>query len=145
MRISDWSSDVCSSDLDPGEEEDSSVPFDLPPPPPPGSGRFSMALPEDLGGRPLPEVKKELRDANADLAMDLVRFTGLSHREVHGRLNRLAGVTRITESTADQLRHRDAHTESWLARLYGAAPRPQWVNADAGSGSTGQHRPPPPP
>src|SRR3546814_6413730 len=102
MRISDWSSDVCSSDLDPGEEEDSSVPFDLPPPPPPGSGRFSMALPEDLGGRPLPEVKKELRDANADLAMDLVRFTGLSHREVNGRLNRLAGVTRITEARSEE-------------------------------------------
>src|SRR3546814_654032 len=117
MRISDWSSDVCSSDLDPGEEEDSSVSFDLPPPPPPGSGRFSMALPEDLGGRPLPEVKKELRDANADLAMDLVRFTGLSHREVNGRLNRLAGVTRITEATLDQLRKRADQAERWLASL----------------------------
>ena len=46
--------------------------------------------PEDLGGRPLAEVKRELREANADLALHLVRFTGLSHREVNGRLNRLS-------------------------------------------------------
>src|SRR3546814_19484821 len=129
MRISDWSSDVCSSDLDPGEEEDSSVPFDLPPPPPPGSGRFSMALPEDLGGRPLPEVKKELRDANADLAMDLVRFTGLSHRQVNGRLTRLAAVTSITEATLDHLRHRADPAARCLASLSGAPPRPPWVHA----------------
>src|SRR3546814_14098676 len=77
---------------DPGEEEDSSVPFDLPPPPPPGSGRFSMALPEDIGGRPLPEVKKEPREDNAALDMELVRITGLSHREVNGRLNSLADL-----------------------------------------------------
>src|SRR3546814_147734 len=102
---------------DPGEEEDSSVPFDLPPPPPPGSGRFSMALPEDLGGRRSAENTSELQDANADLAMDLVRFTGLSHREVNGRLNRLAGVTRITEATLDQLRKRADQAERWLASL----------------------------
>src|SRR3546814_19690224 len=102
-----------------------------------------MALPEDLGGRPLPEVKKELRDANADLAMDLVRFTGLSHREVNGRLNRLAGVTRITEATLDQLRTRPHQAEPLLASLYGAAPRPLGVHEDAVcrcSGPIGPHQ-----
>src|SRR3546814_1102053 len=87
-----------------------------------------MALPEDLGGRPLPEVKKELPDANADLAMDLVRFTGLSHREVNGRLNRLAGVTRITEAPLDQLRKRADQAEHRLASPSAAAPRPLWVH-----------------
>jgi superfamily II DNA or RNA helicase len=99
------------------EDEDSSIPFDLPTPPPPGSGRYSIALPEDLGGRTLPEVKQELRAANADLAMDLVRFTGLSHREVNGRLNRLAGLQRITEASLDQLRKRADQAERWLASL----------------------------
>src|SRR3546814_16303326 len=94
-----------------------------------------MALPEDLGGRPLPEVKTELRDANADLAMDLVRFTGLSHREVNGRLNRLAGVTRITEATLDQLRKRADQADRWLASISGAAPRPRWVHEDVVCGS----------
>src|SRR3546814_20499718 len=94
---------------DPGEEEDSSVPFDLPPPPPPGSGRFSMALPEDLGGRPLPAVKKELRDANAALALDILRFTGLSPRTATGPLNRLARITRLTEAPPSHPPNRNPH------------------------------------
>ena len=107
--------DLAAHDL--SDDEDGSIPIDLPPLPPPGSGRYSMALAEDLGGRTLPEVKKELRDANADLAMDLVRFTGLSHREVNGRLNRLAGLSRITEATLDQLRRRADQAERWLSSL----------------------------
>ncbi|MDQ2651349.1 MAG: DEAD/DEAH box helicase [Actinomycetota bacterium] len=104
--------DDVDADLD-----DGSVPIDLPPPPPPGSGRFSLALPEDLGGRSLAEVKKELRDANADLALHLVRYTALSHREVNGRLNRLAGIERIDQATLDQLRRRADQAERWIAGL----------------------------
>jgi superfamily II DNA or RNA helicase len=100
-----------------GDDGDTGVPFDLPPPPPPGGGRYAVPLPEDLGGRPLPEVKAELRAANAELATELVRFTGLSHREVNGRLNRLAGLSRITEASLDQLRRRADQAERWLARL----------------------------
>jgi hypothetical protein len=76
-----------------------------------------MQLPEDLGGRPLAEVKKELRDANADLVLHLARFTGLSHREVNGRLNRLSGVQKVTEATLDDLRRRADHAEKWIASL----------------------------
>jgi superfamily II DNA or RNA helicase len=104
-------------DHDDDPDDDGSVPIDLPAPPPPGAGRFSAALPEDLGGRPLTEVKRELREANADLAMHLVRFTGMSHREVNGRLNRLAGVQRITEATLDQLRKRADQAERWISSL----------------------------
>ncbi len=99
------------------DEEDGSIPIELPTPPEPGAGRFSTVLPEDLGGRPLIEVKRELREANADLALHLVRFTGMTHREVNGRLNRLAGVQRITEATLDQLRRRADQAERWIAGL----------------------------
>lgn len=102
---------------DPADDEDSSVAVELPAPPPPGAGRFASPLPEDLGGRPLIEVKRELRAANADLALHLVRFTGMTHREVNGRLNRLAGVQRITEATLDQLRARADQAERWISSL----------------------------
>jgi hypothetical protein len=101
-----------------GEElDDGTVPIDLPPPPPPGAGRYSMALPEDLGGRSLAEVKRDLRTANADLAMHLVRFTALSHREVNGRLNRLVGIQRIDQASLDELRRRADQAERWIASL----------------------------
>ena len=97
--------------------DDGSVPLDLPLPPPPGAGRWSARLPEDLGGRPLAEVKKELREANADLVLHLTRFTGLSHREVNGRLNRLSGVQKVNEATIDELRKRADQAERWIASL----------------------------
>lgn len=99
------------------EDDDGSIPVDLPAPPEPGAGRFGTPLPDDLGGRPLTEVKRELREANADLALHLVRFTGMSHRDVNGRLNRLAGVQRITEATLDQLRKRADQAERWIQSL----------------------------
>jgi superfamily II DNA or RNA helicase len=104
-------------ELDDEDTDDGSVPMDLPSPPPPGSSRWAAPLPEDLGGRTLPEVKKELREVNADLALHLVRFTGLTHREVNGRLNRLAGLERITEATLDQLRKRADQAERWIKQL----------------------------
>ena len=109
--------DVAEVEDEGDDEDDGSVPVDLPSPPPPGAGKWSRALPEDFGGRSLPEVKKELREANADLAMHLVRFTGLTHREVNGRLNRLAGLERITEATLDQLRKRADQAERWIKSL----------------------------
>jgi superfamily II DNA or RNA helicase len=98
-------------------DDDGSVPIELPAPPEPGAGRYAAPLPADLGGRPLTEVKRELREVNADLALHLVRFTGKSHREVNGRLNRLAGVERITEATLEQLRRRADQAERWIASL----------------------------
>lgn len=106
--------DDIDDDLD---DEDGSVPIELPPPPQPGGSRWSNVLPEDLGGRPLTEVKRELRQANADLVLHLVRFTGMSHREVNGRLNRLAGVQKVTEATLDQLRRRADQAERWISSL----------------------------
>jgi hypothetical protein len=109
--------DALDAHVDADVDLDDGYAIELPAPPPPGAGRYTGGLPEDLAGRPLAEVKAELRAANADLARDLARYTGLSHREVNGRLNRLASVERIAEATVDQLRRRAAHAERWLGGL----------------------------
>ena len=96
---------------------DEDVPVELPSLPPPGAGRYGAGLPPELADRPLAEVKVELRSANADLAKELARCTGLSHREVNGRLNRLASVERVADATVDQLRRRAAQAERWMASL----------------------------
>ena len=98
-----------------GPEED--VPVELPSLPTPGTGRYGVGLPPELADRPLAEVKVELRSANADLAKELARCTGLSHREVNGRLNRLVSVERVADATVDQLRRRAAQAEQWMASL----------------------------
>src|SRR5690606_16142540 len=99
-----WDDDPALDAFD--EEDDTSVPIDLPPPPPPlgrsTGGTWSVA--DD--GRPMNEIKRELRVRNADLVAHLVRFTGLSHQEVNARLNREVSISRIAEATADQLRLR---------------------------------------
>jgi hypothetical protein len=41
----------------------------------------------------------------------------MTHREVNGRLNRLAGVQRITEATLEELRRRADQAERWIAAL----------------------------
>jgi hypothetical protein len=46
-----------------------------------------------------------------------VRFTGLTHREVNGRLNRLAGVSRVTEASIHDLRKRADQAERWISSL----------------------------
>lgn len=99
------------------DADDGSIPVDLPAPPRPGAGRHSVPVADDLGGRPLAEMKRELRAANADLGLHLVRYTGMSHREVNGRLNRLAGVRRVTDATVEQLRQRADHAERWIGSL----------------------------
>jgi superfamily II DNA or RNA helicase len=99
------------------DEDDGGVPIDLPAPPPIGASRFRGGLPPELADRPLAEVKRELRDANAELAKELARSTGLSHREVNGRLNRLASLERVSDATVDQLRRRAHQAERWMSSL----------------------------
>ncbi|MDQ6837493.1 MAG: hypothetical protein M3137_03910, partial [Actinomycetota bacterium] len=63
------------------------------------------------------ERKQRLRDANAELARDLVRRTGWPHPRVNAELNRLAGIRKVTEATVDQLEKRLRHAEKWHSRL----------------------------
>lgn len=63
------------------------------------------------------EQKEALRIKNADLARELVRYTGWTHAQVNGQLNRAIGITRIDEATAQQLERRAAEADRWLKRL----------------------------
>jgi superfamily II DNA or RNA helicase len=65
----------------------------------------------------LAEAKSKLRKDNAALVAHLVAVTGRSHREVNGELNRLAGVSKVTEATADQLQRRLVAGERWVRTL----------------------------
>lgn len=101
----------------PDQDGDQGIPMDLPNPPPPGAGRFTVGLPPELAHLPLSEVKQILRTSNADLARELARFTGKTHKDVNGQLNRLTGITRIADATVDQLCKRADHAEKWMAAL----------------------------
>ena len=108
--------DPALDDHDPDlDDHDGGVAVELPSPPPPAGN--VPDLPPEVAGRPLAEVKAGLREANARLAGELARFTGLPHREVNGRLNRLASVERIADATVDQLRRRADVAERWMASL----------------------------
>ncbi len=65
----------------------------------------------------LAEHKSKLRKENSDLVAHLVQVTGKSHREVNGELNRLAGVNKVTDATAEQLSRRIAVGEKWVKTL----------------------------
>jgi hypothetical protein len=62
------------------------------------------------------EEKARLREANATLARALVHRTGWPHAKVNAELNRMAGIRRITEATAEQLARRKLLAERWYAR-----------------------------
>jgi hypothetical protein len=84
-----------------------------PPPPLQGDRRETTAVegPRRLTRR---DEKQQLRHANAQLARQLVRRSGLTHAEVNAELNRQSGVRRVSEATADQLDRRLAAAERWL-------------------------------
>jgi hypothetical protein len=69
------------------------------------------------GTRSVGEIKAQLRDRNAELALRLVDRTGWSHGKVHRELNQLSGITAVGSATNDQLERRARHAEQWLARL----------------------------
>ena len=61
------------------------------------------------------EAKQRLRDANADVARELARHTGLTHAQVNGELNRRAGIQRVAQATLDQLERRLRMADRWMA------------------------------
>lgn len=63
------------------------------------------------------EKKDDLRTRNADVAKRLVDLTGWGHARIQGEMNRLAGVTKVSTATVDQLERRLRYSESWLRRL----------------------------
>ncbi len=63
------------------------------------------------------EKKDDLRTRNADVAKRLVDLTGWGHARIQGEMNRLAGVSKVSTATVDQLERRLRYSESWLRRL----------------------------
>jgi superfamily II DNA or RNA helicase len=89
------------------------------PPPLPGGGVARAVVDHDPSvpgqdNMTLRQRKVALRDANADLARELVRSTGWSHPQVNGELNRLAGIRKISEATLEQLERRLVVGRKWL-------------------------------
>jgi superfamily II DNA or RNA helicase len=60
------------------------------------------------------ESKQRLRDANADVARELARRTGLTHAQVNGELNRRAGIQRVAQATLGQLERRLHVADRWM-------------------------------
>jgi hypothetical protein len=81
--------------------------------PPPG-----LAAPAGVAdGQTRRQTKDVLRAANAAVARELARRTGLTHAQVNARLNREVGLQRIAEATVRQLEERLEHADRWLARV----------------------------
>jgi superfamily II DNA or RNA helicase len=97
------------ADLDPA------LILELPAPPLlPGGNRPAIGSAE--GSETLMEQKARLRASNTSLARDLARWTGMTHAQVNGELNRLVGLQRIGDATADQLDRRLTHARRWMAK-----------------------------
>ena len=80
-------------------------------PPPPLRADGTATVEEGLTRR---DVKQRLRDANADVARELTRRTGLTHAQVNGELNRRAGIQRVAQATLDQLERRLKLADRWM-------------------------------
>ena len=81
-------------------------------------------IPTDAGfardeTRSVAEIKDDLRTRNALVAKRLVDLTALSHGKVNAEMNRLAGVTKVSSATTEQLERRLRYAESWLRRTRG--------------------------
>jgi superfamily II DNA or RNA helicase len=97
--------------IDDADEDDDGLVLELPPLP------SSERLPDAATAtRPAATMqrRRHLRHLNAARAADLVHHANLSHASVNAELNRLAGITRITEATESQLERRLAAAERWL-------------------------------
>jgi hypothetical protein len=109
--------DLGAEEPDPAEDDHLTVA--LAPPPRPGGG-LAVAATATADGRTFAtrrELKTYLRNENAEWAREIVRVSGLSHAQVNAELNRLSGVTKISEATVEQLEQRVTQAKSWMRRL----------------------------
>ncbi len=98
------------------DDGDASLDIDLPPLPR-RRGRELVTAGVGAARAGLAEQKTKLRKENSDLVAHLVQATGKSHREVNGELNRMSGVRKVTEATAEQLSRRIVAGEKWVKGL----------------------------
>lgn len=74
------------------------------------------------GGR---AAREQQRSINAQWARDLATLTGMTHAKVNAELNRLSGVTRVSEATVDQLERRAEAAARWFDQASRQAARPR--------------------
>jgi hypothetical protein len=55
-----------------------------------------------------------LRKRNSEAVAELSRFVDMDHRRINAELNRLSGVTKVSEATVDQLQRRLDAANAWL-------------------------------
>ena len=114
-HVPEWAEDEFDQELSADDDlEDRGLLIDLRPPPRPGGGLATLVAHPHRTRR---EHKAHLRGENADRARDIVRMSGLSHAQVNGELNRLSGLSRISEATVVDLEGRLGHADRWLSRL----------------------------
>lgn len=81
---------------------------------PPGAAPEPARAGPAPDGLTLRQRKRRVRDANAEIVLELVRRTGWGHAQVNRELNRLAGIDRVGEATLAQLERRLEEGRRWL-------------------------------
>ena len=105
--------DAHPEDLIHDDEDGDGFELDLPPPPP----RAPVAEPSRDAGVPRTQLRRELRRANTDRVHLLVNLTGLSPREVNGKLNATAGIDSVQAASLKQLQARLREADAWLSAV----------------------------
>ena len=101
-------------DLDIDGDDDAGVDLELvAPPTPDGKVRNALGSPGTAPEKTARQRRNDLRDSNAALARDLARRANMTHAQVNRELNRLSGVTRISEATESQLQRRLDEAKKW--------------------------------
>jgi superfamily II DNA or RNA helicase len=105
--------DEALDDLDDADDDHDGFELTLAPPPPLAGGVDGEGGVATLTRR---EEKQQLRDANAAVARELVRRTGLTHAQVNAELNRRCGLQRVAQATIQQLQRRLVAADEWLVK-----------------------------
>ena len=66
-----------------------------------------------------PRSRRTCATGTPFVAQRLVDLTGWTHGKVNAEMNRLAGVTKVSAATTEQLERRLRYAESWLRRARG--------------------------
>jgi hypothetical protein len=97
-------------------DDEATAGFELELPPPPPRAPASDPAVRDAGV-PRTQLRRELRQANSDRVHMLCNLTGLSPREVNGKLNASSGVDSVERATLKQLQARLREADKWLAAV----------------------------
>lgn len=100
-------------DDDSDGDDDTGIDLELVAPPTPDGKVRSAGAPSDAPQKTARQRRAELRESNATLARDLARRANMTHAQVNRELNRLSGVTRISEATEAQLERRLEAARKW--------------------------------